>query len=385
MRILIAHSRYRSGAASGENRVVDDEARLLADAGHDVRVWDPLPETGGAIAQARMGVDAVWSRSAAVAIRRMIGHWPADVVHLHNLFPTLSPAVIRAAAAASVPVVLTLHNYRLMCVPGTLLRDGQICEDCVGRSTPWPGVVHRCYRGSMLGSGALATSLTLHRRLGSFDRVSLFLAVGTFVRNKHVEAGVPADRIRVKSNFAWPIGRREGRGDYSLFLGRLAREKGVETILEAWQEAPGELLVVGDGPDAERLRRLAPSRVRFVGGVPASEVPLLIRRARALLLPSIWYEGQPRVVLEAYAAGVPVVATRIGGLEELVVDGQAGLLVDAGDVSSWAVALKRISDDAECDRLGDGAFAEWTDRYTPERGLRGLEDAYADALGRVPG
>ncbi|HEX6400477.1 MAG TPA: glycosyltransferase [Actinomycetota bacterium] len=384
MRILIAHSRYLSGPASGENRVVEDEARLLADAGHEVQVWDPLPATDGPLARVRAGVDAVWSARATSQIRRRVAGGGVDVLHCHNLFPTLSPAVLRVAARAGVPVVVTLHNYRLMCLPATLLRDGRICEDCVGR-VPWPGVVHRCYRGSALGSGALAASLALHRSIGSFDLVTLFLAVGGFVRDKHVEAGVPSDRIQVKANFAWPVARRSAGGRYSIFVGRLAREKGVETILDAWRDAPGELLIAGDGPDAERLRRLAPPRVRFLGSVPSDEVPSLIREARALLVPSLWYEGQPRAVLEAYAAAVPVVASRIGGLAELVTDGRSGLLVDAGDPGSWAVAVKRISDDAECDRLGEGAYAEWTDRYTPERGLRALEEAYATALDRAGG
>lgn len=381
MRVLIAHSRYLSGATSGENRVVEDEARLLSEGGHEVHVWQPVPRSGGASELLGMGMGSVWSFRAAAAVQRAIRRARVAVVHFHNLFPKLSPAVIRAAAAEGVPVVVTLHNYRLLCLPATLLRDGRVCEDCVGR-VPWPGVLHRCYRESALGSGALAASLSLHDRLRTFDRVTLFLAVGDFVRDKHIQGGVPADRIRVKSNFAWPTPRRKGPGRYYLFLGRLSREKGVETILDAWRNAPGELLLVGDGPDGDRLRNLAPPRVRFIGAVPATDVAPLVREARAVVLPSVWYEAQPRVVLEAYAAGVPVLASRIGGLEDLITHGDTGLLVDPWNASSWTEAVKLVSDDSESERLGAGAFARWTNLYAPGRALRSLEEAYADAIER---
>ena len=382
MRILIVHSRYLSGPSSGENRVVDDEARLLSDAGHDVHVWQPEPHADGAADLLRLGAGSVWSRTAAASVRSVIRRERVAVIHCHNLFPLLSPAVIRAAHQEGVPVVVTLHNYRLLCLPATLLREGRVCEDCVGR-VPWPGIVHRCYRGSLLGSGALAASLTLHDRLDTFDRVALFLAVAEFVRNKHIEGGLTADRIRVKSNFAWPAPRREGPGGYYLFLGRIAPEKGLATVLEAWRDAPGELLVVGDGPDANRSRRAAPPGVRFHGPVTADEVPSILAGARALVLPSLWYEAQPRVILEAYAAGVPVVASRIGGLEELVEHDATGLLVDPSDVGAWASAIRTLADDATCARLGGGAYERWGDLYGPDRALRDLEDAYAAAIERA--
>lgn len=383
MRILIVHSRYLSGPASGENRVVDDETRLLSEAGHDVHVWQPEPHPGGPADLLRMGLGSVWSTEAAAAVRRVIRRERVAVVHCHNLFPQLSPAVIRVAHAEGVPVVVTLHNYRLLCLPATLLREGEICEDCVGRRVPWPGVVHRCYRDSWLGSGSLATSLSLHDRLGTFDRVTLFLAVAEFVRKKHIEGGIGADRIRVKSNFAWPSPRREGPGAYFLFLGRLASEKGLGTILEAWRDVPEELVVVGDGPDSARSRSTAPPGVRFLGTVSADAVPDILSRARALVLPSVWYEAQPRVVLEAYAAGVPVVASRIGGLEDLVAHERTGLLVEPWDPADWKRAIRVLADDQTSDRLGDGAFERWRDLYAPERALRDLEDAYVAAIERA--
>jgi glycosyltransferase involved in cell wall biosynthesis len=380
VRILILHSRYLSGPASGENSVVDDETRLLQRNGHTVTSWTPEPETGTTLKTMATAGRAVWAFSSAEKVRRLIRSHQPDVVHVHNLFPTLSPAVLRTAAEY-VPVVATLHNYRLMCLPSTFIRDGRTCEDCLGR-VPWPGVVHRCYRGSVAGSVVLGTSVTLHRIAGSYDRVALFLAVSTFLRGKHLEAGLSPERLLVKSNFSWPVPRREGPGEVFLYLGRLSPEKGVETILRAWRPGLGTLVVAGTGPEDSRLRAMAPPGVVFLGAVDGSAVPGLLQRARTLLLPSNWYEGQPRVVLEAYAAGVPVLASDVGGLPELVEDGRSGFLLPPTDSEAWTAAMQKLLSDPEAVRLGQRGWQLWRERFSPERGLEGLEQAYQRAMAR---
>jgi len=379
VRILVVHSRYRSGVASGENAVVADEARLLQEAGHEVDVFEA--SVSGALDALRAGPGIIWDPGRAAAVRRLILRHHPDVVHVHNLFPALSPAVIRAAAAEAVPVVMTLHNFRLMCLPATFLRDGRICEDCVGR-VPWPGLVHGCYRGSRAQSAVLAASIALHRSLGTFERVGWFIAISGFVRDKYVAAGFDLSRIILKPNFAWPGPRREGPGTYFLYLGRLSTEKGVATLLRAWRPGFGRLLVVGDGPEAPRLRPLAPGGVEFRGAVPPEEARRLVAQARAVLVPSIWYETFSRVVVEAYAAGVPVVASRIGALPEVVEDGVTGLLAEPGDPASWAAAVERLLDDKLTERLGEGAYRAWATRYTPEENLRWLERIYAVVASR---
>jgi glycosyltransferase involved in cell wall biosynthesis len=378
VRILILHSRYLSGAASGENRVVDDEARLLTDGGHRVDVWDPAPNSAHGLRLMGTAARAIWSTKATARVRGLIRRSKAEIVHCHNLFPLLSPAVLRAASGEAAAVVMTLHNYRLLCLPATFIRDGRVCEDCLGRP-PWPGVLHACYRGSTLGSATLATSLSLHNAFNTFDRVTKYLAVSGFVRRKYLEAGWPADRIEVKSNFAWQNPKREGPGRYFLYLGRLSPEKGVATLLAAWRRSSARLLVVGDGPAHQALRRGAPANVEFRPTVSPAEVPALIREARALLLPSLWYEAQPRVILEAYAAGVPVLASDMGALPEAV-SPDSGLLVAPGDADAWSDAVERLLDDRESERLGQGAWRLWRDRYSPERALQNLEDAYRRAV-----
>lgn len=376
MRVLICHSRYLSGPASGENRVVADEAELLSSAGHQVGLFTPEPATDSRIGNLQLGLGAIYSPQGRRQIRRAIAAVRPDVVHLHNLFPMLSPAVVEAATKAGVPVVMTLHNYRLMCLPANLLRDGRPCEDCVGRSVLWPGVVHSCYRDSLAGSAALASSLSLHNRLGTFGLVAQFLAVSEFVRRKHVEHGFSSARISVRHNFAWPGDPRKGPGDYFLFAGRLSAEKNLDSVLQAWTGTKARLIVVGDGPEANRLQALRPPGVEFRGGVEPDEVGKLLSHARALLLPSISYEGAPRTIVEAYAHGVPVIASNIGSIPEFVVPEETGVLVAPRDQQAWRGSISKLLDDTESQRLGAGAFAAWERRFTPEIGLKELEAAY---------
>jgi glycosyltransferase involved in cell wall biosynthesis len=379
VRVLILHSRYLSGDVSGENRVVDDEARLLADAGHDVVVRQLEPVVDTVAGRVQTAAKSIWAGRTAASVTRLVRERAVDVVHAHNLFPELSPAVLPAAERGGAAVVMTLHNYRMMCLPATLLLHGEHCERCVGR-VPWQGVRHACYRGSRAGSAALATSLTLHRARGSFAAVDRYLAVSRFVRDKHVQAGVPAERIAVKENFVPPGRERAGAGETFLFLGRVVREKGLDALLAAWRAAPDlpPLLVAGDGPDAAALARQAPEHVRFLGAVPAVQVPDLLARARAVLVPSRWQEpAVPRAALEAYAAGVGVIAAATGAIPEGV-DETSGVLVDMDDVGGWIEAARRLGADDESARLGAGAKALWARRYAPDVALRAIEQRYGE-------
>jgi glycosyltransferase involved in cell wall biosynthesis len=374
MRVLVLHSRYLSGSLSGENRVVDDEIRLLQEAGHNVVEQVVEPSDVSVASRARLGAHTIWSQSAAAAVRELVRRRRPDVVHFHNLFPALSPAAVRAAS--DVPTVMTLHNFRLLCLPATFVRDGRICESCLGKS-PWRGIIHRCYRGSALGSSALAASLTLHRRLRSFEAVDRFLAVSEFVRGCHLTAGFPAERVHVKRNFAWPTERREGPGGYFLYLGRLSPEKGVGTLVDAWRTIRAPLVIAGDGPQASDLHRGAPDAVEIRGAIAPAEVVPLLRGARALLFPSTCYEGGPRSIIEAYAAGVPVIGSDIGGIPELIEHQVSGVLVRPRDGSGWASAVEALLDDSTSERLGAGAWCRWSRLYEPTRALSALEAIYA--------
>jgi glycosyltransferase involved in cell wall biosynthesis len=375
MRVLVVHSQYLSGSSSGENRVVEDESRLLLEGGHHADAWTPRYEETGAI---RAGIGAVWSRHARMDAARRASEQQIDVIHAHNLFPMLSPAVLRT----DLPTVMTLHNFRLACLPATLLRDGRICEDCLGH-VPWRGVSHGCYRDARLASAVLATSLTLHRAIRTFDRVDRFIVLSEFQRQKLGFAGLDPERMIVRRNFAWPVDRRSGAGEYFLTLGRLSAEKGLDTVVGSWR-SPLPLLVVGNGPERARLEALARPGVEFRGAVDADEAARLLERARALLYPSRWYEGSPRAVIEALAAGVPVIASDIGGLPEHVSHNASGLLVPVDDAEAWTEAIEGLMDDVVSKRLGDGAYESWRESFSPEVALRSLEKIYREAIERAP-
>ena len=378
MRVLVLHSRYLSGPVSGENRVVEDETELLRTHGHEVVTWTPSPDELSS--EIRAGARTVWSPEAAARVRELVDRHRPEVVHVHNLYPMLSPAVLRAFPD-DVAVVMTLHNYRYACLPGTFLLDGQVCEDCLGK-VPWRGVVRGCFRGSVAASGALASSIVLHRSIGSFDRIDRMLAGSEFMRGKHIAAGVPGDRLAVQRNFAVPEARRRGAGSHFLFVGRLAPEKGLRFLVDVWRDVEAPLLIVGEGPELEELRRTAPANVTLRGPVAGSEVPELLRDARALVVPSQWYEGTPRSVIEAYAVGVPVLSSRIGSLSEVVVDGSSGYLLPRDDRRAWIQAVGALGDDRHALELGDQAYRLWTRDYRPDRAIGSLEAAYAIAIER---
>jgi glycosyltransferase involved in cell wall biosynthesis len=381
MRVLVLHSAYLSGPVSGENRVVEDETRLLSEAGHSVEAWTPSPASNGAYQLVRAGASSIWSRESIGRLRGLLQSFRPEVVHFHNLFPMLSPAVIRIANAAGAATVQTLHNYRSMCLPATLLRGGSICEACVGH-LPWRGVVHRCYRGSVAGSVALATSLALHRVIRTPARVDLYLAISRFVKEKHEEAGLSLSGIRVKRHFAWDGPTRAGAGRYFLYVGRLSEEKGLSSLVRNWDHDAGEFLIAGSGPQEGELRGIGRKGVSFTGAVPPSRIQELLVDARALLVPSRWYEGAGKVVLEAYAAGVPVVASRIGALPEVVEEDLSGFLLPPEDPASWLAACKRLLDDRVSMRLGQGARRLWQASFSPDVGLKEMESAYAEAMER---
>jgi glycosyltransferase involved in cell wall biosynthesis len=227
----------------------------------------------------------------------------------------------------------------------------------------------------------LASSLILHKAIDSYRHVRVYIAISDFVLRKHVEGGLPAGRMIVKRHFAWPVEpTRQGPGEYFMYVGRLVPEKGVSTLLDAWGNTKAELLIVGDGPEAARLRAAAPRNVKFTGTLAPGEVMNGLRRARAVLVPSEWHEGAGKVVLEAYAAGVPVLASSAGALPEVVEHEVTGLVLPPGEQEAWAQGVERLLDDVESERMGSSAKEVWSNRYSPERGLRDLEDVYLRAL-----
>jgi glycosyltransferase involved in cell wall biosynthesis len=384
--VLLLHNRYR--LAGGEDAVVRAEMALLASRGHGVSLLEVSNERiGGLMSQVRAAGRAIYSTASERDVARELARVRPDVVHVHNFFPLLSPSVYRACRRAGVAVVQTLHNYRLLCPSGTFFRDGGPCEDCLGRAVAWPGVLHRCYRESRFATGTVVAMLAVHRALRTWSElVDVYIAPTRFVRDKFIEGGFAPERIEVKPHFVDgdpPPG--DGGGGYALAVGRISEEKGFRTLLAAWRRLRADvpLKIVGDGPLLEELRDASRSMrgVEWVGRAPPDEVRRLMQRAQVLVVPSVWYETFGMVVIEAFAAGLPVVAARHGALAELVEHGRTGVHFEPGNASELAAAVDGIvSRPGELAALRRNARAEFEAKYDPARNHTALMRTYARAL-----
>ena len=325
----------------------------------------------------------VWNDEVYRELRTLIRREQPQIAHFHNTFPLISPAAYYAARAEGVPVVQTLHNYRLLCPNALFFREGRVCEDCLGKTFSWPGVVHACYRESRPASGAVAAMQSVHWSVGTWMKaVDAYIALTEFAREKFIEGGLPSDKIVVKPNFVNPDpGSGGGEGGYFLFVGRLSREKGVETLLAAWELLREEsyLKIVGDGPLAPKVAAAA-ERVRgleWVGRQSRERVLALMKNARALIFPSVWYEGFPMVIAEAYAVGLPVIASDLGSMSSLVDHGRTGLRFRPGDPQDLAAQVEWASGQStELDRMRGEARAEFERNYTAEHNYRLLMETY---------
>jgi glycosyltransferase involved in cell wall biosynthesis len=378
MRVLLVHNAYQQ--RGGEDAVVEAELALLRANGVDVRIYgrhnDEIADQG----PMRSAVDALWSRRTAAEVGQLLGAWQPDLVHVHNTFPLVSPSVFWAASKARVPVVQTLHNFRLLCLQGTMLRDEKPCTACVGRS-PLTGVLHGCYRGSRPQSTVLAASLLLHRGLGTWrTKVDRFIALTAFCRDRMIEGGLDPARIVVQPNFADvpPLPQQPRQG--LLYVGRLSHEKGIAVLAQASQ-ALGEasLRIAGTGPLAPPLET-SPG-CRMLGHLDQAGVQTEMSRSVALVLPSTCFEGFPRALVEAYACCLPVIASRLGSLAELVEHGVTGLLVEPGDPRALADAMRwALAHPGHMAQMGQAARARYEERFTPARALQRRLALYDEVL-----
>jgi len=387
MRVLLVHNRYKH--YGGEDTVFDSERALLARKGIEVVTYVEHNDRIDLMSPLVLGLNAVWSRRAEREILDLLRRTRPHVVHFHNTFPLISPSGYYACARVGVPAVQTLHNFRLLCPAAILARNGFPCEDCLGRVFAWPALIHACYRSSR-GASAVATGVFgLHRLLGTWKRaVHTYVALTQYAKAKFVANGLPEQRIVVKPNFICPD---PGPGEHTegsfLFVGRLSGEKGLGTVLQAWGKLgrKARLKIVGSGPLEQSVRqwiRRVPN-IEYLGFRPLPEVLALMKDSKALLLASTCNESFPRVLAEAFATGLPVVASRLGGLEELIEDGRTGLHFRAGDTDDLTTRIEwLLAHPSETAAMGQRARQEYLAKYTGDRGYEMLMEVYGHATGQ---
>lgn len=380
MKVLVVHNRYQ--LAGGEDAVVDAEVALLQNRGVDVRRYERHNDDIQHISRASAALQAYWSRQTVSELSDLMVQWRPDVIHVHNTLSLVSPSVYWVADRFGVPVVQTLHNFRLLCPQGMLLRDGQVCEQCVGKPVAWPSVVHACYRESALQSAVLAGLVAGHRALGTYsNKVARFIALNDFCRDKFVQGGLPADKLVVKPNFVdLPAPDQSVDRVGGLFVGRLSHEKGVKTLVQAKRsDLALPVKVIGSGPMGDDVQ--AAFGADLLGFLPLAEIVEHMRRSAFLVLPSICYENFPRTVVEAFACGLPVIASRMGSMAVLVKEGETGLLFNPGDAQDLVTKIKWAqAHPAEMAQMGRHARRQYEQEFNAEVNFDLLMAIYQEAM-----
>jgi glycosyltransferase involved in cell wall biosynthesis len=385
MKIILVHNTYQQNG--GEDVVVDQERRLLERAGHCVTVYgrsnheiENLTILGKIGAAKR----TIWSSHTRTQFDGLLIREKPDLVHIHNTFMLISPSIYSACRDRNVPVVQTLHNFRFLCPSSNLFRDNKVCEECVDHSL-LRAVQHACYRGSRAGSAVVAFMLAFHRLIKTWDNaIDCYIALTQFSRQRFISAGFPADKIVVKPNFLLSDpGPREQSGDYAVVVGRLSADKGIPTLLEAWEKLPAhyQLQIIGDGDEREKLEAMALQRglgnVRFRGQLSRQETLATLKGARFLIMPSLGYETFGLVIIEAFACRIPAICSRLGAMQEIVEDQVTGLHFTPGNSEDLAQKVGWAwTNPLAVSKMGLAARRQYEGRYTAEKNYEMLMQIY---------
>lgn len=398
MKITIVHNAYPQ--YGGEDTVVANEMAMLERHGGDVIPWIVPTEESGILNLIRCGFSAMWNPFAYRKLKLLLAREKPDIVHCHNTFPLLSPSVFAACHNAGVPVVQTIHNYRHICPAGGFFREGHICEECIGKKFPIPALKHGCYRNSLIASAVPAMTAYAQRIRRTFERdVDALIALNCFEREKLIEGGIPADKIIIKPNFCpEPVSRkpdpRPADKPFTIcFAGRFSEDKGIPLLLEAWKAFSGIaalngmpnacLQIAGGGDLADMVSKAAEQSesIQYMGSLSHEATVEMIAQADCLVCPSLWYEGMPMTLLEAFGSGTPVIASRIGGLPEMVEDGINGFLFSPGDKNELETRIHKLHSSPELlAEMGKNAHDIYQTRYSEPVNFPLLEKIYRNAI-----
>jgi len=393
MKILLVHNYYQSSSPSGEDTVFENEKKLLEDRGVDVVTYTRHNDEiliYNVFEKFKLSFENIWSTKTYNELKMILEKEKPDICHFHNIFYLISPSGYNACKDMGIPVVQTLHNYRFFCINGLLMKDGMVCENCLG-STPWRGAFYGCYRNSRIHSLPLAIMSTIHRLKGTwYNLIDAYIALTDFSRSKFIKAGLPKDRIFVKPNFLLnQAGPSYDSEEYGIFLGRLSKEKGLNTLIDAikicaMNDIRFSLKIVGDGSlrsDLEGITNI--QGMEFLGRQSDDVCTQMLCNSSFMVLPSMCYEGFPLSLGEAYASGKPIIASRLGAMEELIEDGKTGLLFEPGNADDLAAKMQWMFEHKDaCTQMGKNARKVFEEKYTAKKNYQMLMNIYETVLNR---
>ena len=387
IRVLTVHNYYQQ--PGGEEQIWSTESALLESYGHEVMRYTLDNDQINGANPLLLAKNTVWNSGVYQELRSLIRQQKPQIAHFHNTFPMISPAAYYAVKDEGIPVVQTLHNYRLLCPNALFFRQGQVCEDCLGKTFSLPGVVHGCYRGSRPASAVVAATMAFHSLVGTWSQaVDVFIAYSRFAMDKFIQGGLPAQKLAFKTNFLHPAPQPStGEGGYALFVGRLSVEKGLGVMINAWRQLGGKipLKIVGDGPMAglvtEAVKEMP--EIEWLGRIPLEQVYEVVGNAAFLVFPSEWYETFGRVAIEAFAKGTPVVASKIGAITELIDHQRTGLHFSPSDPKDLADKVEwLLAHPQELSRMRQEARAEFEAKYTAADNYKRLIEIYQSAISK---
>ncbi len=378
MKVLIVHNRYKK--IGGEDKVVKSESRLLKTGGQSAFHFEK-DNCGIVKYRASLFFESIWSSRSSNELVCIIEKFKPDIIHIHNTFPLISPSIYNSIKSYHVPVVQTLHNFRLLCANALFLRGGLPCEDCLNK-IPWRSVVHACYRNSRSASFTATSVIAVHRALKTYEKyVDRFIVLSEFSKAKFVEAGFDESKLCIKPNFVDVDKTNDAQIRYGgLFVGRLSHEKGVGVLIEACHKRDGlSITLIGDGDFHSQI--LQCNSINHVGIKDQEDVYAEMQKHLFLVVPSICYESFGRVVVEAFANSLPVIASDLGSLSELVEDGVTGLLFNPGDSDDLAEKLTWANThQKEMLEMGENARRLYEEKYTPDQNYEQLMNIYNEAI-----
>lgn len=388
-KVLIIHNFYQQ--SGGEDKVVEQESAMLRSRGIEIEhyyVHNDSIQSRGLANMAKLAVEAAWSLPEFKRIKKLLLQVKPDVVHVHNFFPVISPSVYHACERLGIPVVQTLHNYRLICPAATFMRGNKVCEKCL-HGTLLHSIRHGCYRGSQLQTIPVAAMIKFNDLIGTWrHKVSRYIALTEFARDKFAESGIPLDRIAVKPNFIHHKTMKtqyDSNDRYLLFVGRISAEKGVRNLLQAWSQLEDRgglrLVIIGDGPEKAELAAAYPQEdVRFLGKQDGDTVLDCMSRAMYVMVPSIWYEGFPMTIVESFSVGTPVLCSRLGALEEVVEDGVTGFHFQHDDLENIKTVIRCAVAYENYAAMRQKVSENYAARYTEEVNVKQLMAIYSEAM-----